>query len=426
MPTIAFHTLGCKLNFAESSNLLRLFKQEGFEERSFHEKADVYVINTCTVTAIAERKCKTAIRMAHRLNSNAVIAVIGCFSQVNAKEIEKIEGVNIILGNDDKNRLVEKVKSYRQNNIINNAVVDISKLKTFSPSISYENRTRGFLKVQDGCDYFCSYCEIPFARGRSRSCSIEEAVHYAEILEKENKKEVVLTGVNIGDFGNGTSETFFELIKALDKRTNIPRYRISSIEPDLLSKEIIDFCASSEVFMPHFHIPLQSGSNKVLKLMNRHYLREEFAEKVNYIHSIMPNAFIACDVMTGFNGETDSEFQSSYDFLNSLPLSFIHVFTYSARPDARAKKFDENIPIHIRRQRSEILQSLSNRKKEEFYKSNTGYNASVLWEETKKNGKMYGFSDNYIKCSRDFDQNLVNAITLNKLEELSDDVFIIK
>lgn len=460
--TIAFHTLGCKLNFAESSHLLRLFKDKGFEEVSFHQKADIYVVNTCTVTSVAEKKCRTAIRNAHKLNDNAIIAVIGCFSQVNAKEIEQIEGVTIILGNDNKNQLVDRVieilenKSTAENkksvslidesvslingtvcetNLTNkdkksqvtcksetvNKVVDINTVKTFAPSISFEDRTRGFLKVQDGCDYFCTYCEIPFARGRSRSCTVAQAVEYAKILEKENKKEIVLTGVNIGDFGKGNKETFLDLIRALDFQTNIERYRISSIEPDLLTKDIIDFCANSYSFLPHFHIPLQSGSDVVLKNMNRHYTREDFAEKVLYIKSVMPNAFIACDVMTGFNSETDAEFASCMDFLSSLPIAFIHVFTYSDRPDTKAYRIEGRVPMNIRKKRSDELQTLSEKMKKAFYRQNVGYTAKVLWEEAEKNGKMYGFSDNYLRCERDFDKRLVNTITTETLNNLSND-----
>ncbi|MBO6117821.1 MAG: tRNA (N(6)-L-threonylcarbamoyladenosine(37)-C(2))-methylthiotransferase MtaB [Bacteroidales bacterium] len=441
MPSIAFHTLGCKLNFAESSHLLRGFKERGFSEKSFHEKADVYVVNTCTVTAVAEKKCRAAIRQAYKLNNDAVIAVIGCFSQVNAREIEKIEGVNIILGNDDKNRLIDEVFSYmeRKNQKggadkeaedsvdITNNVIDISHLKTFSPSMSFDDRTRGFLKVQDGCDYFCSYCEIPFARGRSRSCSVAQAVESAKMLAKEGKKEIVLTGVNIGDFGKGTSETFFDLVKALDDKTDVQRYRISSIEPDLLSKEIIDFCAQSRSFMPHFHIPLQSGSNKVLENMNRHYRREDFAMKVNYIRSVLPNAFIACDVMTGFNGETEEEFLSAYSFLESLPIAFIHVFTYSDRPDTKAYRIAGKVPVNERRKRSEILQKLSESKKRQFYQANIGYKASILWEESEKDGMMSGFSDNYIRAERPFEAEFVNTVTKETLCVLNTckDAFVI-
>lgn len=419
--TIAFHTLGCKLNFAESSDLLRRFVNEGYKEVSFKDKADVYVINTCTVTQIAESKCRNAIRQAHHINPKAIIAVIGCFSQVNSKEIEKIEGVNIILGNDDKHLLIEKVNNYKRENEIDNSVIDISSLKSFYSSYSSNDRTRAFLKVQDGCDYFCTYCEIPFARGRSRSCSIEEAVSDAKTLAKQGKKEIVITGVNIGDFGKERNETFLDLIKSLDKVEEIERFRISSIEPDLLSKEIIDFCFSSRAFLPHFHIPLQSGSNKVLKTMKRRYLREEFEEKVNYIHELMPNCFIAADVMVGANDETEDEWLSSYKFLESLPLAFIHVFTYSQRPNTLANKIGEVIPVHLRRQRSEELQKLAYKKKEEFYKTNINYECKVLWEETKKDGKMYGFTNNYIRCQREYDSKYINTITTEKIIKLSKD-----
>ncbi len=418
MLSIAFHTLGCKLNFAESSHLLRMFVNDGFVEKSFQDKADVYVINSCTVTSIAEKKCKTAIHQAHKINPNAVIAVIGCFSQINAQELANIEGVDILLGNDNKNQLLKQVKSYLNTKKRINAVVDINAVNNFTPSISFDDRTRGFLKIQDGCDYFCTYCEIPFARGRSRSCSIKDAISYAQILEKENKKEVVLTGVNIGDFGKHNNEKFIDLIRTLDNKTNIPRYRISSIEPDLLTKDIIDFCASSRAFLPHFHIPLQSGSNTVLKAMNRHYTIEEFRDKVFYILSLMPNAFIAIDCMTGFNSETEEEFNNSYTFLSSLPIAFIHVFTYSDRPDTKAYRIDGKIPIHIRRQRSEILQKLSENKKREFYNKNIGYKANILWEESEKSGKMYGFSDNYLRCVRDYNFHLVNTITNETLQTL--------
>lgn len=428
MPSIAFHTLGCKLNFAESSDLLRRFVEKGFTETNFHNKADVYVINTCTVTQAAESKCRNAIRVAHKLNPKAIIAVIGCFSQVGSDKIAKIDGVNIILGNDNKHFLVDKVLNYQNSSIVENDVVDISHLRTFYPSFSFDDRTRGFLKVQDGCDYFCTYCEIPFARGRSRSCTVKEAVHNAQLLAKQNKKEIVLTGVNIGDFGIGTDETFFDLVKALDKIEDVKRYRISSIEPNLLTKEIIDYCRTSRAFMPHFHIPLQSGSNIVLKAMHRKYLREDFADKVNYIHSIWPECFIACDVMSGFNYETDEEFRSAYDFLESLPIAFIHVFTYSERPNTKASTLGGKIPIYVRRQRSEELQKLSERKKREFYKAHLKYKTTILWEENNKGGYMYGFSDNYLRCKTKFDKTKVNQITEQTLDMLAqnDDLFIIR
>ncbi len=423
MPKIAFHTLGCKLNFAESSDLLRRFVAEGYQEVTFKEKADVYVINTCSVTAVAEKKCRNAIRQAHSINSQSLIAVIGCFAQVNAKEIENIEGVGIIFGNDNKHLLLEKVKQWYKYRELQNFVRDISRLHSFCSSVSFSDRTRGFLKVQDGCDYFCSYCEIPFARGRSRSCSIREAVNDAKLLAKENKKEVVLTGVNIGDFGKRRDENFLGLIKELDKIEEIKRYRISSIEPDLLTKEIIDFCTLSRAFMPHFHIPLQSGSDKVLKMMKRNYDTSLFKEKVLYIKEKMPNCFIACDVMTGFNGEGENEFLECFDFLHSLPIAFIHVFTYSERPDALATKLPEKVPVRQRKIRSEKLQQLAIEKKHIFHTQNTGRKYNVLWEENQKDGYMYGFTDNYIRVRSVFDAKKVNTIepvTLNKLYENKD------
>ncbi len=426
MPTIAFHTLGCKLNFAESSDLLRKFVNQGFTESDFKQKCDVYVINTCTVTKVSEKKCKLAIKQAHKLNNQAIIAVIGCFSQVGSKEIEKIEGVNIILGNDNKHLLVEKVIDYMNKKQsadvlpLENDVKDISSVRTFYFGTSFDDRTRGFLKIQDGCDCFCTYCEIPFARGRSRSCTIQEVVDNVKLLSKENKKEIVLTGVNIGDFGKNTGENFLQLIEKLDTIPLVERYRISSIEPDLLTKDIIDFCKQSRSFMPHFHIPLQSGSDVVLKNMNRRYCSEEFKDKVNYIHSVMPNAFIACDVMCGFNSETDEEFEKSYSFLEQLPLAFIHVFTYSDRPHTKAYRIEGKVPMNIRRKRSEILQSLSSRKKIAFYKQNLSYQASILWEEENKNGLMFGFSDNYLRVQRPFDKELINQITTNQLNSFNE------
>lgn len=421
MPTIAFHTLGCKLNFAESSDLLRRFVAEGYKEVSFKEKADVYVINTCTVTSIAEKKCRNAVRQAHTLNSQGLIAVIGCFAQVNAKEIAKIEGVNLILGNDNKHLLLDKVKQWNKTLELQNFVRDISRLHSFYSSVSFSDRTRGFLKVQDGCDYFCTYCEIPFARGRSRSCTIKQALQDALLLANENKKEVVLTGVNIGDFGKGRKDNFLDLIKELDRVEKIKRYRISSIEPDLLTEEIIDFCASSRSFMPHFHIPLQAGSDKVLRLMKRNYDTLLFKNKVMYIKEKMPNSFIACDVMTGFNGEGEQEFEETLRLLRSLPIAFIHVFPYSERPDAWAKNLSEKVPVRKRKERSELLQQLAVEKKHNFYLKNIGQKTNVLWEESQKDGYMYGFTDNYIRVRTAFDIDKVNTIESVILEKLSTD-----
>lgn len=421
MTTIAFHTLGCKLNFAESSDLLRRFIEEGYKEVSFHEKADVYVINTCTVTSTAEKKCRNAVRQAHGLNPSALIAVIGCFAQVDSKQIEAIPGVGLILGNDNKHALIDKVKQWNSESRQQNFVQDISRMHDFYSSYSFSDRTRGFLKIQDGCDYFCTYCEIPYARGRSRSCTIEQAVAQAHILAKENKKEIVLTGVNIGDFGKSNNEDFLSLIEQLDKIEEIERYRISSIEPNLLSKEIVDFCAESKSFMPHFHIPLQAGSDKVLKTMKRRYTTKDFEDKVYYIKEKIPRAFIACDVMCGFNSEDDKEFDLCYKFLSSLPIAFVHVFTYSERPHAYALNLPERVPINQRRQRTEVLQELALEKKREFYRQNMGTSADILWEERCKDGYMYGFTDNYIRVRAPFKEDRCNTIDSRVLQTLSQD-----
>ena len=418
MATIAFHTLGCKLNFAESSDLARRFSVHGYNQVDFKQKADVYVLNTCTVTQIAEKKCRNAIRQAHTLNPNAIIAVIGCFSQLNPEAIEAIEGVDIILGNDDKHKLVDYVLNHNKTNTPSNKVFDISRLKTFYTSYSSDDRTRSFLKVQDGCDYFCTYCAIPHARGRSRNEDIETIVSCAKELAKEGKKEVVLTGVNIGDFGKSTNETFLELIKRLDEIEQIQRYRISSIEPNLITEEIIDFCAKSRAFLPHFHIPLQSGDNKILKLMHRKYERELFAQRVNYIKEKMPHAFVAADVIVGFPQETKEDFISTYQFIESLPLAFLHVFTYSERPNTIAAKMEGKVPISERRERSKELQKLSIEKKNFFYENNQGYKGKILWESDNENGMMFGFSENYIRVGRKFEEKYINQITEEELTQL--------
>ncbi len=418
MATIAFHTLGCKLNFAESSDLARRFSVHGYNQVDFKQKADVYVLNTCTVTQIAEKKCRNAIRQAHTLNPNAIIAVIGCFSQLNPEAIEAIEGVDIILGNDDKHKLVDYVLNHNKTNTPSNKVFDISRLKTFYTSYSSDDRTRSFLKVQDGCDYFCTYCAIPHARGRSRNEDIETIVSCAKELAKEGKKEVVLTGVNIGDFGKSTNETFLELIKRLDEIEQIQRYRISSIEPNLITEEIIDFCAKSRAFLPHFHIPLQSADNKILKLMHRKYERELFAQRVNYIKEKMPHAFVAADVIVGFPQETKEDFLSTYQFIESLPLAFLHVFTYSERPNTIAAKMEGKVPISERRERSKELQKLSIEKKNFFYENNQGYKGKILWESDNENGMMFGFSENYIRVGRKFEEKYINQITEEELTQL--------
>lgn len=416
MRTIAFHTLGCKLNFAESSYLAGIFTAKGYVQVEFKEKADVYVINTCTVTRIAEKKCRNAIRVARNLNPEAIIAVMGCMSQINDKEIEKIEGVDLIIGNDDKTKLVDLIEERQTKSPTENLVFDISRLKSYYPSYSSSDRTRSFLKIQDGCDYFCTYCAIPYSRGRSRNDDIASVVAQAKILAEQGKKEVVLTGVNIGDFGKSTGESFLDLIKALDKVEGIERYRISSIEPNLITEEVIDFCAGSKAFLPHFHIPLQAGTNKILRLMKRKYERELFAQRVNYINKVMPHAFIAADVIVGFPGETEEDFDDTKAFIEQLPLAALHVFTYSERPGTPAASMQGCVPMSERHRRSEELQKISARKKEEFYLKNKGKELNVLWESDEEDGMMFGFTDNYIRVGRKYDKRYINTITKEKIE----------
>jgi len=419
--TVAFHTLGCKLNFAESSDLSRKFVENGYEVVDFKNVADVYVINTCTVTALAEKKCRTAIRQAIKRNPNAKIAAIGCFSQVRPDEIAKIEGVDFVLGNADKHKLLEYLGTdYKSvpaggmgvSTSLNDRSLDgIEGVDTdFVVAYSSDDRTRTFLKIQDGCDYFCTYCAIPHARGRNRNDSIENIVKITEKIAQSETKEIVLAGVNIGEFGNSTSETFFELIQTLDNVKGIERFRISSLEPNLISDEIIDFVAKSKTFLPHFHIPLQSGSNKILQLMKRRYSRELFAERLQKIKTAMPHAFVAVDVIVGFPGETDEDFEDAYQFIESLPLAFLHVFPYSERPNTPAINFPGKVPPQVKKQRSERLHKLSEKKHTEFCKNHLQNPSKVLWETDNHDGFMYGFTENYIRVRKPFDANSVNKI----------------
>ena len=379
---IAAQTLGCKLNFAETSDLLRRLAEEGNTIVDFHSLADLYIVNTCTVTAVAEKKCRNAIRQAHRQNPDAQIVVMGCFAQVAKEEIEKMPGVTQVLGNDSKRLL----------------------------SYSGEDRTRTFFKIQDGCDYFCTYCAIPFARGRSRSASIEETLCAARRIADSGAKEVILTGVNTGTFGQHQGENFLELLEKLDNLEGILRYRISSIEPNLLTDEIIDFVAHSRAFLPHFHIPLQAGSDHVLSLMHRRYDTALYRSKLERIKSVMPDACIAADVMAGFNGETEEEFRKVLSFIDSLPISYLHVFTYSDRPGTAALKLGEKIPIPVRHEHTARLLELSEKKHKAFIDSQLGKTRPVLWESTAHGDNMQGWSDNYIRLSRPYSPTLVNTV----------------
>ncbi len=387
---IAACTLGCKLNYAETSDTLRRLSEEGHSIVDFHEEADVYIVNTCTVTAVAEKKCRNVIRQAHRQNPEAQIVVMGCFAEADAEAVKRIPGVTQVLGNSTKRLL-----SY----------------SSVNGGTSSTDRTRTFFKIQDGCDYFCTYCAIPYARGRSRSASIEETLYAARRIAASGAKEVVLTGVNTGTFGQQHGESFLDLLRGLDTIDGILRYRISSIEPNLLTDEIIDFTAHSRAFLPHFHIPLQAGSDHVLSLMHRRYDTALYRTKLERITQVMPDACIAADVMAGFNGETEEEFAKVLAFIDSLPISYLHVFTYSDRPGTAALKLGEKIPIPVRHEHTARLLELSEKKHNVFIASQLGKCRPVLWEHTNHNGMMQGWTDNYIRLTRPYDPTLVNTIT---------------
>ena len=387
---IAAYTLGCKLNYAETSDTLRRLSEEGHSIVDFHEEADVYIVNTCTVTAVAEKKCRNVIRQAHRQNPEAQIVVMGCFAEADAEAVKRIPGVTQVLGNSTKRLL-----SY----------------SSVNGGTSSTDRTRTFFKIQDGCDYFCTYCAIPYARGRSRSASIEETLYAARRIAASGAKEVVLTGVNTGTFGQQHGESFLDLLRGLDTIDGILRYRISSIEPNLLTDEIIDFTAHSRTFLPHFHIPLQAGSDHVLSLMHRRYDTALYRTKLERITQVMPDACIAADVMAGFNGETEEEFAKVLAFIDSLPISYLHVFTYSDRPGTAALKLGEKIPIPVRHEHTARLLELSEKKHNVFIASQLGKCRPVLWEHTNHNGMMQGWTDNYIRLTRPYDPTLVNTIT---------------
>jgi threonylcarbamoyladenosine tRNA methylthiotransferase MtaB len=417
---IAFHTLGCKLNFSETSTISRQFGTDTYEVVDFGEQADVYVIHTCAVTAAAERKCKASIRQAVKRNPGASVAVIGCAAEANPEMFLRMEGVSWVLGTQEKFRLAEimmnpigdkpPVTEYHGELHDEIKADDISKTRKFISSYSANDRTRSFFKVQDGCDYFCTYCSIPLMRGRSRSDTIENTLKIAREIATTGIKEIVLTGVNIGDFGRANDEKFIQLIRELDKVDLIERIRISSIEPELLSEEIISFVANSNKILPHFHIPLQSGSDKILVAMRRKYLREVFAARIAKIKTLMPGACIAADVIVGFPGETDEDFSDSYDFIAGLDISYLHVFTYSERPGTRANTMSEAVDDKTRKRRSQQLHKLSELKKDYFYKSQQGLHFKVLFESDQENGMMFGFTENYIKVKTPFNAQLINSI----------------
>jgi threonylcarbamoyladenosine tRNA methylthiotransferase MtaB len=433
--TVAFHTLGCKLNFSETSSLSRMLEKEGFEKKEFDDKADVYVINTCSVTDNADKECRQLVRRIQRKTPESLVVITGCYAQLKPKEIAEIPGVDLVLGAAEKFNIAQHIKELTKGDSAKICSCDIEEVSNFHSSFSINDRTRTFLKVQDGCDYNCSFCTIPMARGKSRSDSIENVLKNVEHLAEHGVKEVVLTGVNLGDFltpelrsqpslhsvvskseegvvktPKEREENFFSLIKELEKVKGIQRYRISSIEPNLLTNEIIEFVANSDKFMPHFHIPLQSGSNKILGLMRRRYKKELYAERVGLIKTLMPHCAIGVDVIVGFPGETDEDFKETFDFLHALDISYLHVFTYSERDNTHALTIKPVVPVNIRHERNKTLRNLSYMKMQYFTEQHAGQVRKVLFEGHENKGMMEGYTDNYIKITTPYRKEWVNAI----------------
>jgi threonylcarbamoyladenosine tRNA methylthiotransferase MtaB len=407
--TVAFHTLGCKLNYSETSAISRLLENEGFQKKKFEELADVYVINTCSVTDNADKECRHLVRRIQRLSPSSLVVITGCYAQLKPQEIASIPGVDLVLGAAEKFNIVSHLKELTKGDAAKICSCDIDDVTEFHSSYSGKGRTRSFLKVQDGCDYNCSFCTIPLARGKSRSDSISHVVENANLLAANGVKEIVLTGVNLGDIGEG-SENFYQLNRELDKVDGISRYRISSIEPNLLSNNIIEFVSNSSKFMPHFHIPLQSGSNRILGLMRRRYRRELYAEKVKLIKTFMPHCSIGVDVIVGFPGETDDHFLETFEFIHSLDVSYLHVFTYSERDNTHALSIDPVVPVHVRNERNKKLRNLSYMKSQYFSSQHSGETRKVLFESGRGNGMMEGYTDNYIKIAVPFKEELFNQI----------------
>jgi threonylcarbamoyladenosine tRNA methylthiotransferase MtaB len=419
--SVAFHTLGCKLNYSETSSIQRLFEDKGFFINEFDESADVYVINTCSVTDFADQKCRQTVRRAMRQNPDAFVVVVGCYAQLKPQEIAEIPGVDLVLGAGEKFKITDYIDGLTKaqgKGMVNAG--EIREVNTFHNAFSFGDRTRSFLKVQDGCDYKCAFCTIPLARGKSRSDTVENVVENARQIALMGVKEIVLTGVNIGDFGNGTEviegtkakkeALFVDLVKELDKVEGIRRFRISSIEPNLLTDEIIEFVAQSERFMPHFHIPLQSGNNKQLTQMRRRYKRELYHSRVEKIKTLMPHACIGVDVIVGFPNETDEDFKETYNFINDLDVSYLHVFTYSERANTAAIDMEGVVPMHVRRERNEMLRILSEKKRRHFYSQYLGQIREVLFENHKNTSLLTGFTDNYIKIEVEKTENTEGVV----------------
>ncbi|WP_026464189.1 tRNA (N(6)-L-threonylcarbamoyladenosine(37)-C(2))-methylthiotransferase MtaB [Adhaeribacter aquaticus] len=423
MKKVAFYTLGCKLNFSETSSISRIFQERGYEKVAFEEKADIYVINTCSVTDNADKKCRKVVKEALKHSPDAFITIVGCYAQLKPKEIAEIPGVHAVLGAAEKFQLVDILDGFEKPEKAAIHASPISAATTFHTAYSFGDRTRTFLKVQDGCDYSCTFCTIPLARGKSRSNAIADVIKAAHEIAQTEVKEIVLTGVNLGDFGIqagiGRKETFYDLVQELDKVEGINRFRISSIEPNLLRDEIIEFVATSKKFMPHFHIPLQSGSDKVLKLMRRRYLREVYTSRVQKIKTLMPHACIGVDVIVGFPGETEEDFLETYNFLNDLNISYLHVFPYSERANTIAVDLPGTVPVKERNRRADMLRILSEKKKRLFYEQNLGTKTTVLFEADIHNGLMEGFTENYIRVVAKYDPILVNETKFVCLTEIN-------
>lgn len=422
MSRVAIHTLGCKLNFSESSTIVRQLEDNGFDRVDFSDEADIYIINTCSVTDNADKKCRTTVKSVLKQNPEAYVVVIGCYAQLKPKEISEIPGVDMVLGAAEKFNMIEHLHTLKKEE---DAIVfnkNIKETQDFVPAFSYGDRTRSFLKVQDGCDYFCSFCTIPLARGKSRNATIAETVAKAKEVAATDIKEVVLTGVNIGDFGadQDYQETFYDLIVELDKIEGISRYRISSIEPNLLSNEIIDFVAASDKFVPHFHIPLQSGNDEILTKMRRKYLSDLYVDRITRIKKQMPNCCIGVDVIVGFPGETEEHFLTTYKFINELDVSYLHVFPYSERNNTTAKKLANKVTKKEKTDRAQRLRILSHKKKRHFYETQLGRSMTVLWEEERQGEMMQGFSENYVRFEAPYEAERVNTLEQLNFSEINE------
>ena len=416
--SVALYTLGCKLNFAESSTIAQQLVKNGFTRKEFHEGADLYVINTCSVTDHADRKCKKVVREALKHNPDAYIVIVGCYAQLKPQEIAQIPGVDMVLGAAEKFQLMEYLHGLKKEPKARVENQPIKSVNEFVPGFSEGDRTRMFLKVQDGCYYFCSFCTIPLARGKSRSANVATTLEQVKQATAQGVQEVVLTGVNLGDFGVNHEESFYDLVRELDTLEDIKRYRISSIEPNLLSNDIIDFVAQSEKFVPHFHIPLQSGNDEILQRMRRKYLSDLYRSRIEKIKSAMPDCCIGVDVIVGFPGETEAHFLDTYNFLNELPISYLHVFPYSERANTTAKKMQDTVPLKLRNDRTTQLRSLSEKKKRAFYESQIGKTRPVLFESEVRDGNMQGYTDNYVRVVSEYDPLLIDTLVPFQLQQI--------